>query len=198
MRTAQYFLVGIVACVGALIVWGSAHGWTTRRHYLISPLHRVAEVDVVDNMSHVVGRIIDEKEVAAIVAFMNARRDNWYDPEGGMFGTGGDLELLDAHGKRRASMFFGGGGMMLTRPDMTYRDSVRVHELLVFRTIGDTEGDAATLCALLSHDLHKTVCSSPGEFIDREDAGQNGPTDCGCERLPKRSTAPSAPASRHS
>ncbi|HEX3467871.1 MAG TPA: hypothetical protein VHT05_07335 [Candidatus Elarobacter sp.] len=155
---------------------------------MLSPLDRVAEVDVVDNMSNVIGRVTGERDVATVVAFMNARRDNWYDPEGGMFAMGGDLEFLDAHKKRRASVSLGAGGMMLTRPDMTYRDSVRVQEFLVFRTTGDTEGDAAQLCAILAQALHKTVCTSPGEFVEREEPPGKA-VDCSCRRAAARAGA---------
>ncbi len=168
----------MAACVGALLVWGSVHGWTTRRHYLISPLDGVAEVDLRDNMDFVAVRVVDKKQVAALVAFMNARRDNWYDPEGQMFGMDGDLEFLDAHKQRRASVSFGPGGMMLTRPDMTYRDSVKVQEFLVFRTHGDTEHDAVTLCALLSSALHRAACDRPGELIQDMGPRAHEPDDC--------------------
>jgi len=44
------------------------------------------------------GQTADE----AIVAFVNARRDSWYDPQGDLVMMSGWLSLLDAHGKQIA------------------------------------------------------------------------------------------------
>jgi len=87
----------------------------------------------------------NKKQVAAVTALLNARRDNWFDPQGIIFATSGYLELRDAHGKLLASIDFGSGGMYQSRPTMTYRDSVKVREFEVLREPGwpgETDRDA--------------------------------------------------------
>jgi hypothetical protein len=135
-------------------------GCDQRRYYELSPLTGVAEVDVVTHMDTVAGRIVKREQVAAITAFMNARLDHWYDPHGDIFATTGDLDLLDARGKRLASIAFGPGGMYQTRPSMTYTDAAKRRQFIVIRAPRADVGakDAAILCGLIGAKFNRTAC----------------------------------------
>jgi hypothetical protein len=144
--------------IAAVLVAALLSDCGSPRYYLLSPLTGIAEVDVLHMGT--VGKIVERNRVAAITAFMNARRDRWYDPRGSRFATTGDLELLDSHRKRIASIAFGPGGMAQSRPSMTYVDSVARRELIVIR-VGppdETARDAEILCKLLGSKYHRMAC----------------------------------------
>jgi hypothetical protein len=139
----------------ASLLLGSC-GTETPRYYVLSKISGVTEVDVYSG-GETAGSITDRKAVAAIVSFLNSRRDHWFDAKGRVFGTFGDIELLDAHKKRVAWISFGGGGMVQSRPTMTYRDSVAAREFIVTR-IGppaETQRDADALCSLLGGQVQR-------------------------------------------
>ena len=142
----------------ALLVLMSGCG---RHYYPVSNLDGIVEIDVRHEYP-AFGRIIDRKRVAAIVAFMNARRDRWYDPGDKIFALSGELTFLGPHNKRFASVFIGPGGMMLSRPGRTYHNDMgELRELQLDRTPwpAEAEEDEATLCALIGTENARYACN---------------------------------------
>ncbi|HEX3467576.1 MAG TPA: hypothetical protein VHT05_05805, partial [Candidatus Elarobacter sp.] len=107
----------------------------------------------------VVAKITDPTRVSAVVSFLNARRDRWYDPRGGLFGAASDIDLLDSKGRSVAFISFGGGGLYQSRPTKTFVDSDG-YELALARTgpPDETQHDADALCALLGGTFRHETC----------------------------------------
>jgi hypothetical protein len=151
--------VAMLRMTVALTILFTSCGMDAPRYYLLSPIAGVAAVNVHQN-GHVEGKIVDRRRVAAILSFLNARRNHWFDPKGGIFATTDDLELVDSKGKQIAWISFGGGGMYQSRPTMTYADSVGRKEFIVVRvgSPSETQRDADTLCGLLGGKFDDESC----------------------------------------
>jgi hypothetical protein len=86
-----------------IVVLGVLFSGCASRYYALPPFEDITEVDVNGESSQS-ARITDRKRVAAIAAFLNERRDKWFDPEYRVFSVPGGLNLLDPHGHRVASI----------------------------------------------------------------------------------------------
>ena len=151
----------------------------THRYYTLSPIEGITYIDVFDNSGSPSGRITDRTQVDRIVAFVNTLRDRWYDPQGAMFATTGEIHL---HGPSNwVDIAFGPGGMFLTRKGMTYTDSVKTQDFIVIRT-EDWHGrrDDAALCRLLGPRFRNS-CVFQGQETPRTPPGTL-PPECRCDR----------------
>lgn len=136
------------------------------RYLQLAPVKDVASVDV-EGQGTSRGRIADRRRIEAIVAFVNARRDSWYDPQGDLVMMSGWLSLLDAHGKQIAFVGVGPGGMTQSRPDLTDVRRGKSEEVLVGRTISHEQAgkDYRVLCAIVGRQEAQVLCQLPNEDV---------------------------------
>lgn len=188
MRAAAIGCSGIVS-LGAF----AACSYGASPHVRMTPIAGVREVEVYDNRGELAARIVDRKEVAAIAAFVNGRRGDWYEPPlGDLFATSGGLQLRDSRKTELARIEFGEGGMIQTRPNLTDRSNGDIEPRFFFRTPDDSDErqrDEATLCTILGKRLASMSCffeGEPGAAVHPED---NRPCSCPAP-LPTPSAVP--------
>lgn len=159
------------------------------RYYTMSPIEGIMQIDVRDVYGDVSGRLTDSARVASIVAFLNARRDRWYDPGPLILDETGGLSL---RGRGNwVNISFGRNGMYQTRKGMTYTDSVKTRDFVVVRT-ENGENDQATLCRLLGPRF-QTSCISQANHV-RPRPHETLPPECRCDgKHEKRSGVSASP-----
>ena len=138
-------------------------GGCAPRYYVFAPLDHVAEIDVSDGL-YGRGRITDPKRVAAVVAYLNARRDRWFHTWD-TFALTGDLTLLDSRKRQIASIAIGPGGMVQSRPGMRYRDAYWDGDFLLDWS-DSSDRDEPILCALLGPENARIACSLDQRLSD--------------------------------
>ena len=160
----------------------------THRYYTLSPIQGITQIDVHDVYGDVSGRITGKVQVASIVAFLNARRDRWYDPGPLILDETGALSLRGP--SNWVKLYFGLNGMHQQRKGMTYTDSVKTRSFTVVRT-EDTENDHATLCRLLGPRFH-TSCVSQANHV-RPNPNETLPPECRCDGKHKKAAVSASP-----
>lgn len=127
--------------------------------YFLPPYKDVAAIHVYSVPPG--STITDPQRIAAIVAFLNARRDDWQDGFHPM-AVGGSLALYDAQHKQLGIVSIGPSGMMQTRPDLSYWWSPRSHPraLQVVRATEFAQAykDYAALCGIVGGADEHVLC----------------------------------------
>ncbi len=158
------------------------------RYYTLSPIEGITQIDVRDVYGDVSGRITNRAQVSSIVAFLNARRDRWFDPGPLVLDETGGLSLRGPG--NWVELYFGRNGMSQRRKGMTYTDSVKTRDFVVVRT-EESENDHATLCHLLGPRFH-TSCVSQSNHV-RPIPNQTLPPECRCDGKHKKAALSASP-----
>jgi hypothetical protein len=155
----------LTSCVLALASAGCAGSRTGTLAF--APLAGVAKVTVVDTSSEhdPPVRITNRRQVRALTAFMNSRRDGWYTAPDNGFSAPIDLTFFNGKGVKLTEISVGPCGMYQLRSDSAVGDALQAHDWacdapsFFHRRVGYDSPNAIEVCRLLGPVPYGGICT---------------------------------------